>query len=413
MVRRWAFLVAAWLAMAALTIEVSRAAEDIDTSGGRLVVDTETLPEAPYEQEMVLITIRGFYPFTIALSELRHPSFRNFGWMQLGRDRWFEVQGQQMRGFERTMAVFPQRAGKLTLEPFVHHLTLVTPDGRRIEHDFASAPVTMEIRPKPATAGWWLPVRGARATDHWDVPPDRLAPGQTAVRTVTLEADGIAPELLPPAPPMRAPNLIVFADPPERSTTLTQRGPVSRVTWRWTVKPATPRVSELETVTIPWFNTITRQPHEIVLAPQHVALAGSIAEPKNRQELVRDLAAYALPAGLLSGFLAGLALLLPGLRFKTRDELVKIVRRALPDGDVWTLRRAAWTGDAAQVRLIANRLIRRDREAGRDPALGADVQSGLQMLDMHLYGPAGADASRPNLRRLARHVLRARRWRRK
>ena len=127
MVRRWAFWLVAWLAMAALATEVSRAAEDLDTSGGRLVVDTETLPQAPYEQEMVLITIRGFYPFTIALSELRHPSFRNFGWMQLGRDRWFEVQGQQMRGFERTMAVFPQRAGRLTIEPFVHHLADVAP----------------------------------------------------------------------------------------------------------------------------------------------------------------------------------------------------------------------------------------------------------------------------------------------
>jgi hypothetical protein len=402
----------AWLGMATLAVDVSRAAEGIDTSAGRLLVDIETLPEAPYEQEMVLITIRGFYPFTIALSDLRHPSFRNFGWMQLGRDRWFEVQGQQMRGFERTMAVFPQRAGRLTIEPFVHHLTLVTPDGRRIEHDFASAPVTMEIRPKPAAAGWWLPVRGARATDQWDVPPDRLAPGQTAVRTVTLEADGIAPELLPPPPPMRAPGLIVFADPPERSTTLTQRGPVSRVTWRWTVKPATPRVSELETVTIPWFNTITRQPHEIVLAPQHVALAGSIAEPKGQEELVRNLAAYALPAGLLSGFLAGLALLLPGLRFKTRDELAKVVRRALPDSDVWALRRAAWTGDAAQVRLIANRLIRRDREAGRDPALGADVLDGLKTLDMRLYGPAGAGGRPIDFWRFTRQLLRARRARR-
>jgi hypothetical protein len=211
---------------------------------------------------------------------------------------------------------------------------------------------------------------------------------------------------------MRAPGLIVFADPPERSTTLTQRGPVSRVTWRWTVKPATPAVSELETVTIPWFNTITRQSHEIVLAPQRVALSGSIAEPKGGQELARDLAAYALPAGLLSGFLAGLALLLPGLRFKTRAELTKIARRALPDSDVWALRRAAWTGDARQVRLIANRLIRRDREAGRDPVLGADVLNGLKMLDMRLYGPAGSGGGRLDLRRFARQFLRARRaWR--
>src|SRR5262245_5910015 len=101
----------------ALVASGARAAETFDTSGGRLEVATEVLPETPYEQEMVLITIRGFYPYTIALSELKQPPFRNFGWMQLGRDRWFEVQGQQMRGFERTMAVFPQRPGRLTIEP--------------------------------------------------------------------------------------------------------------------------------------------------------------------------------------------------------------------------------------------------------------------------------------------------------
>jgi hypothetical protein len=401
--------VLALLAVCALTVSGTRAAEDSETSGGRLEIEVEALPETPYEQEMVLLTIRGFYPYTIALSELKQPAFRNFGWMQLGRDRWFEVQGQQMRGFERIMAVFPQRAGRLTIEPFVHHLTLVTSGGQRIPHDVASEPVSIEVRPKPAAAGWWFPARGARVADGWDVPPDQLGPGQAAVRTVTLEADGIGPELLPPIPNMRSPNLIVFADPGERSTTLTPQGPVSRVIWRWTVKPATSAVTELEAITIPWFDTAARQNREIVLAPQRIALAGSTLELREPDEALQNFVAFAPPAGLLFGFLAGLALLLPGLRLRSREELARMFRRLMPDRDVWALRRAAWRRDAARVRLISNLLIRRDFEEGRSAVLSPDVQTGLRMLDTSLYGAAHGPNPPLNLRSFVRRFLRARR----
>ena len=386
-----------------------RADQDPDTTGGRLEVEIEALPETPYEQEMVLLTIRGFYPYTIALSELKQPAFRNFGWMQLGRDRWFEVQGQQMRGFERIMAIFPQRAGRLTIDPFVHHLTLVTSDGQRLPHNVASEPTAIDVRPKPTTSGWWFPARGARFADGWDVPPDQLAPGQAAVRTVTLEADGIGPELLPPIPSMRSPNLIVFADPGERTTTLTPKGPVSRVVWRWTVKPAISAITELEAITIPWFDTAVRQNREIVLAPQRIALAGSTPDLSRRDDTYRNFIAFVPPAGLFFGFLAGLALLLPGMRLRSRQELARIFRRLMPERDAWALRFAAWSGNAARVRSISNRLIRRDSEESRHAPLGADVQAGLRSLDACLYGPADMPKPPINLRTFARRFLRARR----
>ncbi|MGG2329563.1 hypothetical protein ACE40V_24740, partial [Salmonella enterica] len=68
---------------------------------------------APYPREMVLLRIRGLYRAQITLEDLRQPPLQNFSWTQLGRDRWFKasIDGQEARGFERVVAVFPQHAG--------------------------------------------------------------------------------------------------------------------------------------------------------------------------------------------------------------------------------------------------------------------------------------------------------------
>lgn len=62
---------------------------------------------------MVLLRIRGTYRAQIALEDLRQPSLPHFGWTQLGRDHWSRVtiQGQEARGFERTVAVFRRGPG--------------------------------------------------------------------------------------------------------------------------------------------------------------------------------------------------------------------------------------------------------------------------------------------------------------
>ena len=374
----------------------------------------EPMAEAPYEQEMVLIKIRGVYAKKPARHSLEQPIILNAGWMQLGSDSWTDSmhEGKAVNSFERVMAIFPQKAGQIEIGSFVHRMTFHALDGSWVERVLRSDPVMIDVRSKPATKDWWLPARGLTVTDSWDRAPDQLGQAELAHRVVTLEARGVEPERLPPAPDMRAPGIMAFSDPEERTHELTPEGPVSRVTWRWTVRSITSTPAIIEAVRIPWFNTATRTADEAVLAEQRVGLAGSEAVQALPETLIQQSAAFALPVGLLIGTFAGLALLIPGLRFRTRTELAGLLHRVAPDPLVKALREAARTGDAAAVRFAAHRLLRRDREEGRDEALGPDLQDELSRLDRSLFA---SPSSMPDvdLRALARDLLRMRtsgRW---
>ncbi len=409
MTKAFCLALAAFLSMMLFADLSAHATEAKDTFAERLEIEIEQLTEPPYEQEMLLLTIRGFYPYLITLNELEEPSFRNFSWMQLGRDRWFEIPGKQLRGFERTMAVFPQRPGNLTIEPFTHHLTVFAADGGRVRREISSDPLTLKIRAKPPGNGWWFPARSLRITDQWDRPPDQLAPGQTAVRTVTLEAYGAAPEMLPLMPRMRAPTLITFADPGDRTSSLTLQGPISRVVWRWTFKTATSAPVDLDAVVIPWFDTAKRQHREIVLAPQWIALAGSNAEDFATFEILSSFSPYVVPLGLFTGFVTALVLLVPGLHLKSREEISVALQRFIPERKVWALRYAAWKNDPARVRLAAHRLMRDDSQTGKHDPHPPSVKAHLARIDATLYGHGSKRGLAMDLRGFTRQFLVCRR----
>lgn len=390
------------------------AQEITGTFGGFADVIVEPLPEAPYEQEMVLIKIRGIYAKKPARHSLVQPIILDAGWMQLGSDSWTDAmhEGKPVNAYERVMAIFPQKPGKIEIGAFEHRMTFHALDGSWVERVLRSEPVVIEVRPKPATEGWWLPARGLTLTDSWDRDPDQLGQAELAHRTVTLEARGVEPGRLPPAPEMRSPGIMSFSDPEERSHELTPEGPVSRVTWRWTVRSITSTPAIIEEVRIPWFETTTRELREEVLKEQRVALAGSEALELPHDSLIRQTAAFAIPIGLLLGALAAAALLIPGLRFRSRREFTGLLQRLRPDPMVKALRTAARKGDAAAVRSAVQRLLRRDRAAGREGVLQPAVFEALTRLDQSLFAQSPKLSPAPldlDLRALVRGFLRARR----
>lgn len=407
--KRGCLALSALLALTFFAVSSVNAAETDEVSAARLEFEIEQRPGLPYEQEMLLLTISGSYPYLITRNELEQPSFRNFSWTQLGRDRWLEVPGEQLRRFERTMAIFPRRGGNLTIEPFTHHLTVLAADGSRMSRDVRSNALTLQIRPKPPGAEWWFPARSVRVTDQWDSPPDQLAPGQSAVRTVTLEAYGAAPEMLPSMPRMRAPTLITFADLGDRTSTLTPRGPISRVVWRWTFKTPTSAPVDLDAVVIPWFDTVKREHREIVLAPQRIALAASRSDGAATLEVVEQVSPHIVPLGLLTGVVVALMLLIPDLRLKSRKEISSAFQRYMPQRKVWALRYAGWKNDPAHVRLAAHELMRDDRKAGKTYQLPPAVQAHLTRIDANLYGIRAERGPAMDLRGFVRQFLSSRR----
>ncbi|MER2248769.1 hypothetical protein ABS772_02465 [Methylorubrum podarium] len=361
----------------------------------------------PYAREMVLLRLRGVYRTQILLEELRQPALVNFSWTQLGRDHWGRTRmpdGQMALEFERTIAVFPQHTGTFTIDPFVHRLT-INDGGERKQIDVRSEPIPFPVAAWTGATGgpdaaepWWLPARDVSITDSWDPDPETLNKGDTARRIVTLEAQGMLAEGLPPRPVMRTRGIITFAGPVKRETLITPSGPVARATYQWDIKKGVSEVIPLDAIKIPWFDTLTRTLRETEIPARQIG--GGLAE---REEDLRPAAPAswpALAAAALAAFGLGLAL----IGFRTGPARLRLDR-----GQARALRLAAVAGDAAAFRAALG------RAAQAQPDLAAlwreepDLAQDLAALDRQVFGQAPAGASPVDLPALARRLGRPRR----
>lgn len=382
--------------IASLAAGRAAAAPEVDPKDAFMTVEIEADSEQPFVGEMILVTITGYYDVTIALENFEGIELRNVSWIQLGRDIWSKarVAGRDVTTVERKLALYPKKPGTLTIGPFRHHLTL-NKDEERFVHEVVSEAKSIEIRQKPATAnGWWLPARDVVFTDEWNVDPSKLANGDTARRTVTLTVHGQTAENLPLPPQMRAPGLIAFMDPEERSTEVTREGPVATVKWGWRVRPATAEPALLPAFHIPWFDTTSRQMRDIVLGSQRLAYAAIATETTENDPMWRLAAPFVVIAGLFfpAGLMLGGRRLIPVTVARTR------LAALWPSANLWRVYYAAYKADPAALRDAAARELRRVGVPREQSALL------LRPLDDHLYAPQAGP--RPNLWPIARNVAR-------
>jgi hypothetical protein len=351
--------------------------------------------------EMLLLKFRVIVRGRIANRDVRQPSLADLDWQQLGRDSWSEVVDGNSRAFafERTMAIFPRREGSITIDPFVLVLTMLADDNSRYEADVISTPLTFEVR-SLGIGDRLVHARTLTVTDHWDKAPDRLASGETARRTVTIEAAGIVAERLPAPPSIRAPGIIAFAGPVERVTTLTEKGPVARAVYRWDVKPVSSDPATLPARSIAWFDTVSRERKEAVIPEQRVSLApvapGPAASLAATQASVP--VAKAVLVGLLSAVWLIAAVYLLGV---TRDAARAAWRRRVL---LRPLRAAARANDARTFRAALSALMHADVAAAR-ACQAPELRHAIAALDAHLFGLG--DRPPPPLEALCRDLDRA------
>ncbi|WP_413203706.1 hypothetical protein [Rhodospirillum sp. A1_3_36] len=397
---RFSVVIGAWALLFVLLlmgpwIEAPRAAEPREDAWIETIIDREAGAPPPYQGEMILVTVKGYYHnLRIGKETLSTPSTASFDWVQLGRDSWTDtmVDGRKYTLVTRKLAMFPRASGKLTIEPFLHHLTLIGEDGKWFTRNITSSPVTLEVLPPPPdpSRSWWLPARSITYSDVWDRDPATLKDSETATRTVTITALGANPQTLPPAPAMRERWLITFNEPEQRTVQPTEAGPETTVTWIWRLRPITGEPGVIPEVRIPWFDTKDRVPKEIVLA---AASIGNVGFGNNTTAHWVNHFEGALPLTLvaLTGVLLGLWLTLyeRTLVIRLPDPIGwgkdiyrtwshrQALRKALVSKDPTGIHRAAWRLLASQKRTPTCAMIQAMADLDRTLHARSSPQDGV------------------------------------
>ncbi|MCJ2045813.1 hypothetical protein MKK58_14925 [Methylobacterium sp. J-078] len=348
----------------------------------------------PFSREMVLLRIHGVYRQPILLEEVIQPSLANFSWTQLGRDAWSKTRlpdGQVAIAFDRVVAIFPHHPGDFTIDPFLHRLT-VNDGGKRVVVDVPSAPVTLPVATwtKPvggpdAKEPWWLPAKDVTITDSWSPDPETVKLGETTRRIVTLEAQGMVAEGLPPRPVMRTRGILTFAGPVTRETLITPSGPVARVTYQWDVRPAIEEIIPLDAIVIPWFDTVSRTLREAEIPARQIG--GGLPDRDDEAKPVLAASPIVVASAAVTAFGLGLALLGFGSGGAGRRRLDGRTRRAL--------RRAATARDPRAFRAALAPALQGDPDLARAWRRQPDIAAGLDALDRSLYAPGAPETQGP------------------
>ncbi|WP_159730005.1 BatD family protein [Methylosinus sp. Ce-a6] len=392
------------LAICLLFLPLSRAAAlEEGAPVGRVEVRVELPSETPYVGEPLRLVIRSAIRGRILLDHIVQPALVDFDWQQFGVDTSSEamIDGFWTPVVERVLMIYPLRAGRLTIPPFKRRIAYRIEESGKVEAEYESAPFEIVVRARGglvAPGESFLPAESLRITDAWDPEPDKIPFGETARRTITVDADGVTAERLPPLPDFRAPGLITFAAPVERRTIVTDQGPRARAVYRWSVRPVSSTSAFAPPIRMKWFDVATRRMREAIAPERRVAFIEAARDraAARARESPGVFSARPLVAAL-AGFVATGALVILLSTFSAGGAFE---RRPAALG---ALRRAARAGDAAAFRRAAADLAQADQPRWRAILARADIGPPLAALDVSLYGRE-PKAPPPALAPLARAI---------
>lgn len=183
------------------------------------------------------------------------------------------IGGRRFAVFERRYAVFPQRSGELLI-PSIDFRAAVGRAGGGWFDQFGARAIRLRsqekqlrVLPPVDQATPWLPARVLTLVETWDKDPQQLRAGDSATRTVTLNAHGLTAAQLPSLQPTAIPGLRFYPDQPRLEDTPGEDGITGTRTESAAVIPEHAGTFVLPPVELRWWDTVNRR-FETALIPE-------------------------------------------------------------------------------------------------------------------------------------------------
>lgn len=263
------------------------------SSHPELRMETTISSNNVFVQEQLLFTIRLYY----TLSGLRNPNFTdleldNAVVQMLGPPNQYEqlIEGVRYGVYEMNYVIFPQRSGSLVIPDIVFRAQVTDGSSRFVFRATNVEPVTafasgteVTVRERPSVYpqnATWLPSGSVSINEQWSDNIDRLSPGDTVERTVTLTAFGLDGPALPPMSALSLENANVYANRPDIRRSVIDGNVVGERRESWSIVATDTGTLVVPEVRIPWWNTETEAVEYAVLPARTLVVSGpALREP--------------------------------------------------------------------------------------------------------------------------------------
>ncbi|MCK4493225.1 MAG: BatD family protein, partial [Methylococcales bacterium] len=145
-----------------------------------IFLEVEATPKNPYLQSQVIYTLRFFRRVNIVEARLADPELADAVVEKLGKDKNYRTErgGMVYEVAERRYAIFPQKSGKMIIEPLKLTAAVLMDNGSRMGGLFGtqstkrerveSEAITLEVRPIPNefTGDQWLAAKNVKLSQQ-------------------------------------------------------------------------------------------------------------------------------------------------------------------------------------------------------------------------------------------------------
>ena len=178
------------------------------------------------------------------------------------------IKGQPWLVHEIRYAIFPEQSGSLEIPAQTFSARESQPrrslfdlgsNGKQIRR--TTEAITLNVLPRPATftGDNWLPARNLTVEEVWSRPPEQLAAGESATRTIVITGEGLQGAQLPPVLFPATQGLKYYPDQPVIEDVEVDTGLSGARSDSAALVPTRAGSWELPELRIPWWDTQAKQ----------------------------------------------------------------------------------------------------------------------------------------------------------
>ena len=294
-----------------LEVTVTNEGPRSNQSNEELYLEIETNKESVYVQEQLLFTVRLYY----TINGIRNPQFTELEMEDsviqlIGSPNQYEklIDGERYGVYEKRYVIFPQRSGPLEVPDILFRGEVTDGSSNFVFRNLNTRRVTAFIegisievleRPGAVQSGdFWLPVSNLTLEESWSTDLNNLKVGDSLVRTVTMNADGLDGAVLPPFSPTEIEGLNLYPDPAEIERTFEEGAIVGTRIEVTSMVPVASGNIIIPEISIPWWNIDIDQLETTVIPAISLTIATvageipaeqTVASTQNLEELLSQL----------------------------------------------------------------------------------------------------------------------------
>lgn len=279
-----------------ITINVTQ--EQQNNIGGKPDVFLETLVNKSdiYVQEQFIVTYKLFFNRNVRSMDSKEIDIANVRVEELPRSDYQKQIGQKAYGVaEFRFALIPDASGDIVIP--AQTWTVQTTDqasmnrfgfngGRQKLHRVKTKELTIHVKPKPSnypTDQAWLPASNVSIAQAWSRPPEQFKVGEPITRTVTIQAQGVGAEQLPPIfTEESTTDFKFYPDKPSQDNHTTAEGISGTRTESIAIVPSHGGNLTLPEVSVTWWDTNSQSIKKATLPAVQIHIVEAIntaAEP--------------------------------------------------------------------------------------------------------------------------------------